>query len=79
MSYKRKSDKTIDTVNGKMDKVLEILNGNGDIGVCAQVHINKKDINEIKKKPGNVKNYIVAVAIIINTLVAAIAVYKGVT
>jgi len=68
----------IDEIRNDVKAILKILNpSNGNIGVVAQVTVNKNDISDIKKKPANIKNILVAIAIIINTLVAAAALYKG--
>ena len=73
---RRKTDPMIDEIRSDVKKILEILNGNGKIGIVAQTEINKNDITEIKKKPVNIKNWIIALAIIINTVVALVAVWR---
>ena len=71
--HRRKNDPMIDEIRNDVKKVLKILNGNGAIGIVAQTEINKNDITEIKKKPVNIKNWVIALAIIINTVVGAVA------
>ena len=75
--YTRKDDKVIDQVNEKLDKILEILNGNGKIGLCAQVEINKDDIGDLKKRPSNIKSWLVAGAVILQMVITGFAIYKG--
>jgi hypothetical protein len=66
----------IEEIRQDVKDILKILNGNGAIGVVAQTEINKQDIVELKKRPNNIKNWIVAAAIIINALVAAGAIWR---
>lgn len=79
VTNRRKNDVIIEKIDHKLDEVIDILRGKGqEIGLVAQVSINQNDIKEIKNKPKNVKNWVVAAAVIINTLVAAAALYQGV-
>ena len=75
--HRRKDDKMIDEIQADVKAILKILNpSNGNLGLVAQVHVNKDDICEIKNKPSTVKGWVVAAAVVINTLVAGIALWK---
>ena len=63
-------------LGNKVDKILTILNGNGKIGLCAQVEINQQDIKYIKRRPGTVKDWMVAIAVILNTVVVVYGIFK---
>lgn len=83
MSYNRKDDTMIEQINNKIEKmdnnidqILKILNGNGKIGVCAQVEINKNDIVQMKKKPVYLREWIIAGAVIFNTALVAYNFFK---
>ena len=71
--YIRKDDTMIDEIRDDVKQILKILNGNGEIGVVAQTKINKDDIIEIKKKPANIRNYLMAAAIIVNTILLGLS------
>ena len=66
---KRKGDTMIDKIDEKVDRILCILNGNGKIGLVAQTEINKTAIEALNARPSNIKNWVIALAIIINTAV----------
>ena len=76
MTTRRKDDIVIERLETKVDEILKLLNGNGEIGLCAQVRINKNDITEMKGKPSNVFKIVIGLAVIINTVVAAYAIFK---
>lgn len=77
--YKRTGDEIMEQMQSDIKEILKILNpSNGNLGVVAQVEVNKNDIEGIKKRPSNIKNILVAIAIIINTVVASIALIGGI-
>ena len=53
------SHELLNALDKKIDDVLKILNGNGTIGMCAQVEINKSDIDGIKKTPDTTGKWLV--------------------
>ena len=75
--YSRKDDKAIDEIQADVKKVLTLLLGNGKAGICEKVRDNEKRIDTLENKSGKVRNVLVAIAVILNTVVASVALYKG--
>ena len=69
MERKRKDDKMIEEIQTDVKAILKILNGNGELGLVAKTINNEKAIKELQARPTNVKNWVIAIAIIINMAV----------
>jgi hypothetical protein len=63
-------------LHSKIDNVLAILNGNGKIGLCAQVEINKDSIDGIKKSPDKIGQWLVRSVGLILAIGQILIVYK---
>lgn len=66
---RRKADTIIDRLEEKVDKILEIMNGNGRIGLVAQAEINKEKIDCLEKRPSSIRGWVVAVTVIIANII----------
>ena len=76
--YTRKDDEMIDEIRADVKDILKILNGNGKIGLVGQTINNTIAIEELKKKPNNIRAGLVSVAQILVAIVAVVALYKGI-
>lgn len=76
---RRKDDMIIDEIRQDVKNILKILNPhNGNLGLVAQTEVNRQDIEGLKKRPSNIKSWLVAAAVLINTLVAAGALWRSI-
>jgi hypothetical protein len=75
---RRKDDSRIEEIRQDVKDILKVLNPhNGNVGVVAQVSINKDNIAQLKTRPSNIKNWMIAAAVIANTVIAGIALYNA--